>query len=402
MCITRTLSLSLLIASSAFAQGYPMPLLKDEGTGTTPPSYYSLDCVGPAISCQNSKGLATLTIDVDSADIDDLSASNTEVLTLQGGAITGDADFTYNTSTNLLDLGGGTAEFNTIGLAGAAAQAGSAIYLGTLTSSSLLSPLLSDITYTGGSTLAAALQSELGHTGTAVSPTIWGAILGAFAGTNNGGIIQTYGAEARSGFVDNTQVLGAGEILVAYGLVPNVLTGGSAGGTHNATSQVFKLGFYIPAFGTASGATNVDHGVLAAENINLVPDVSLGLDAGVFTQADSRVMYDSGSSEVRVEVDGTEMFVATSSALAFFNTAPQAQTAAFTQTFAAASRIHPVMTSAAVATTASTQTNPWGYTTQAQADAIPAAINALQNDVIATKEVLNQVIDDLQGYGLLQ
>jgi hypothetical protein len=79
-----------------------------------------------------------------------------------------------------------------------------------------------------------------------------------------------------------------------------------------------------------------------------------------------------------------------------------ASSAAYTQTYATASRTHSNLTSAAVATTAATDTAPFGYATAAQADAIVTAVNALRTDLANAKQVLNAVIDDLQSQGLLQ
>lgn len=74
---------------------------------------------------------------------------------------------------------------------------------------------------------------------------------------------------------------------------------------------------------------------------------------------------------------------------------------AYTQTFSTADKTHAARTSSAVATTASTQTIPFGYTSQAQADAIVAAINAVRADLADTAAVVNALIDDLQALGLV-
>lgn len=74
----------------------------------------------------------------------------------------------------------------------------------------------------------------------------------------------------------------------------------------------------------------------------------------------------------------------------------------------------PSVTSVAAVTTASTQTTPFGYSTQAQADAIVTlananktdlaatntAVAALAVDVIAIKKVVGKLIDDLQALDL--
>jgi hypothetical protein len=101
-----------------------------------------------------------------------------------------------------------------------------------------------------------------------------------------------------------------------------------------------------------------------------------------------------------VEIDGALNH--DGSTVGFYNVTPVSRPAAYTQTYATATRTHSSMTSVAVATTAATQTTPWGYGSQAQADAIITAINALRTDVINVKGVVNSVVDDLQANGLLQ
>jgi hypothetical protein len=55
---------------------------------------------------------------------------------------------------------------------------------------------------------------------------------------------------------------------------------------------------------------------------------------------------------------------------------------------------------AAVPTTAATNTSPYGFS-QAQADALITAVNALIADLASDKQVLNAVIDELQARSLL-
>lgn len=71
----------------------------------------------------------------------------------------------------------------------------------------------------------------------------------------------------------------------------------------------------------------------------------------------------------------------------------------FTKTFNTPSTTIAAATAAAVATTASTTTTPYGYSTQAQADAIPVAINALEADVAALRELAVGIVDVLQAIG---
>lgn len=79
---------------------------------------------------------------------------------------------------------------------------------------------------------------------------------------------------------------------------------------------------------------------------------------------------------------------------------PRAIPGGYVQTYAAASKTNPNPTAVSVATTAATNVTPFGYSTAAQADALVTAVNALITDLAATKQLLNQVIDDLQATGL--
>lgn len=72
---------------------------------------------------------------------------------------------------------------------------------------------------------------------------------------------------------------------------------------------------------------------------------------------------------------------------------------AYTQTYSTAARTVPAATAVAVDTTAATDTTPFGYS-EAQANAIPVAINANAADILAVKKVVNALIDDLQALGL--
>lgn len=99
---------------------------------------------------------------------------------------------------------------------------------------------------------------------------------------------------------------------------------------------------------------------------------------------------------------GTRRFTVDDTGISFFAVASAARAAAYTQTYATATRTHANATSSAVATTAATQATPWGFGSQAQADAIPVAINAVAADLLNLKQLVNSVIDDHQTYGLFQ
>lgn len=106
--------------------------------------------------------------------------------------------------------------------------------------------------------------------------------------------------------------------------------------------------------------------------------------------------------------DATDVTIGTStgttvgqsgSKLGFFGHAPVARNGAYTQTFSTAARTVPNATAVSVATTAATQTTPFGFSTGAQADAIVTNLNALIVDVDLLKRVINALIDDSQALG---
>jgi hypothetical protein len=80
-------------------------------------------------------------------------------------------------------------------------------------------------------------------------------------------------------------------------------------------------------------------------------------------------------------------------------TPPGGKQGAYTKTYNTAARVIPAATVAAVDTTGSTLTTPYGYA-QAQADAIPVAINALAADVLALKKLIVSLVVDSEAVGI--
>jgi hypothetical protein len=74
---------------------------------------------------------------------------------------------------------------------------------------------------------------------------------------------------------------------------------------------------------------------------------------------------------------------------------------AYTQTYSAAARTVPEATATSTETTAATAITPYGFS-QAQADAIPVALNALLADMLDLRKVVNGIVDDLQSVGVVQ
>jgi hypothetical protein len=80
--------------------------------------------------------------------------------------------------------------------------------------------------------------------------------------------------------------------------------------------------------------------------------------------------------------------------LGFYGTVPVSQAAAYTKTYSTASRTIPNATFTNLATTAATNVAPYGFTTQAQADAIATKVNALAADVLILKQLIVSLVND--------
>jgi hypothetical protein len=126
------------------------------------------------------------------------------------------------------------------------------------------------------------------------------------------------------------------------------------------------------------------------------PNIEFTVPNGNVTASDLSV---TGTATVAGAVTLQSDLIHTGTKVGFFSTTPAARPSAYTQTYSTATRTHANPTAVAVATTAATNSSPYGFA-QAQADAIVTAVNALVVDVAGVKQVLNSVIDDLQTLGL--
>jgi len=118
---------------------------------------------------------------------------------------------------------------------------------------------------------------------------------------------------------------------------------------------------------------------------------------------------------------GTKIGTATSQKLGFFNATPADQPTAYTQTYATADKTIAVIATTAITQGSSsvavtpTQTTPWGFTTEAEAQAIETQLNNVVTDIgnlktqvdntitdiTDLKQAVNALIDDLQELGLV-
>lgn len=93
----------------------------------------------------------------------------------------------------------------------------------------------------------------------------------------------------------------------------------------------------------------------------------------------------------------------TGTTVGLYGKTPTARPSAYTLTFAGNTRVLPASTAATVSTVAALNVGIlFAYASLGQAESIPVAINALVADQKATKEVLRQLIVDLQGVGVIQ
>ena len=91
----------------------------------------------------------------------------------------------------------------------------------------------------------------------------------------------------------------------------------------------------------------------------------------------------------------------TNTTLGFYGVTPVTRPTAYTQTYATASRTHSNLTAATV-TASAVLITPYGFSSSAQADNLVIAVNNLVTDLTNVKNILNQLIDDLQSVGLVQ
>lgn len=90
------------------------------------------------------------------------------------------------------------------------------------------------------------------------------------------------------------------------------------------------------------------------------------------------------------------------SGVGFNRTNPIVQPGAYTQTYTSSGKTNAAATASTISTTSATQTTPWGFASQAQAEDIATQFNKLRTDHINLQKLVNAIIDDLQSYGLLQ
>jgi hypothetical protein len=157
--------------------------------------------------------------------------------------------------------------------------------------------------------------------------------------------------------------------------------------------------YATPAAGTDGQVQYVSNGAFAA-NAGLVTDGAGNLTIASFTGNTAtttisaaaagllRLRTGSGSTAVSVAGSGATVQVG------LYGTPPVSQATAYTLTYTTSARTVAAATFANLATTAATNVVPYGFATQAQADAIATKVNALGADVDTLKQVVVALIRD--------
>lgn len=268
----------------------------------------------------------------------------------------------------------------------------------------------------------------------------FGALNMSTTGTLSAGAATVTSLNAGSGSITTTGALVPGAITIAAGTAAPAVTqtqavGSSAGATLTLTAQAAgTTGATDTLGGSLILASGADNGVTAdgthyhapvifkegTQEMARVRRDGSGQNwmefgaAGGITGTGSLIMRTTGNNTYfdavgasgvhtfRAGAGFTTQLLVGTTGIGFFGVAQAARASAITQTYSTAARTVANDTAIDLVTTSATQTTPWGFGSQAQAEAIATQFNALRADVLALKKVVNAVIDDLQAYGLEQ
>jgi hypothetical protein len=247
--------------------------------------------------------------------------------------------------------------------------------------------LASTLAVTGASTLtgAATLASTAAIAGAVTATKATGTGLAVTANETVGGTLAVTGTSTLADTVSATKATGTGLAVTANGTVGGTLavTGTASTGALTSTGVAVGGALTTATTGAFSGAVTVGG--------------ALGV-TGLTTATGGLSIADATDVTIGTST-GTKIGQA-SSKVGFFGVAPAAQPSAYTKTYNTALKTIANATAANVVTTGAGLAS-YGYT-QAQADAIPVAINATQADVLALKKVVVALVTDLQALGLAQ
>lgn len=175
------------------------------------------------------------------------------------------------------------------------------------------------------------------------------------------------------------------------------ITTGTTGSTKTAGSVSIITGDAgtttgaIASIGGADGATNTGASLSFAAGTGVTGGV-VTFNAGAGSTTDGNIEFLDGYGTSYLKLFNA--VVGGSASLAFFGSAGATQAAAYTKTYSTASRTVPNATFTNLVTTAATNGVPWGFATQAQADAIATKVNALAADNLILKQLIVSLIND--------
>lgn len=293
------------------------------------------------------------------------AGSTTQVQFNNSGLFGASANFTYDTGTNTFTVGpaGATTIIETLAPTGATI-AGTLRLLGK--NASAANGAGGSLQFTGGTALGTGTGGGLSfNTGT-------GQTGGSLGFTSANGSVFGGSVTFNAGSGSGSTGVGGGFVLNA-GLGSTTASGGN---------------FEMNAGQAASSGTGGSFVMLAGASVtgqggDFTFASGFGVPSGsIYLNADSGTV-------IQVTQDATPTLQ-----LGFFGTVPVAQAAAYTKTYSTASRTIPVATFTNLVTTAATNVTPYGFTTQAQADAIATKTNALAADVLILKQLIVSLVND--------
>jgi len=294
------------------------------------------------------------------------AGANTQIQFNNAGVFGASANFTYATGTNTFTVGpaGATTTIETLAPTGATA-AGALRFLGK--NASATNGAGGRIFYVGGNALGTGTGG--GHSFSCGTGRIGGGISFTSAnGTFDGGSMSFNSGAANAGGTGGNFSMNAGLGATTASGGSFEITAGNASSSGNGGGFTMSSGFSL---GSGAGG---DFTFTALSGAAANGSMYFNTDYGTVIQLTASLLGDQQ--------------------LGFYGTVPVAQAAAYTKTYSTASRTIPNATFTNLVTTAATNVTPYGFTTQAQADAIATKVNALAADVLILKQLIVSLVND--------
>lgn len=320
-----------------------------------------------------------------------------------------------NTSTRSIRIPTANLTAYHVGLAGTSDSSTTVLSMSE-TGSTTPNGLNCTIDYSGALGAMRAMQFAAAHNGSSASQSPIGGSFTASLGIKNTGTAQVTALQGTASLKDTvTHASNATNLQNIFECTDEgaVITGG----TINARSVWAKEPAAYTGAATirrwsilCSGDFQINNNkklIIGGADTGVGDDYLLGTGSLIETYISSVKVCDFSSTALTL-VDGIDIkagtttgssFGATASELVGFHGAKVAQESAFTQTYSTSTKTVPVISSAAFAWV-STNAAPWGYSSQAQADAIGTNLNAINADCRINRQLINAVIDILRNKGI--